>query len=117
VTEEGGEAGKQRRIGAAEGRPEEDRRRPLERVQEQCRRGEALIARAKHIGCADIARADGADVAEAGETRQKQAEGNRAEEVAGDDRNEVHRIGEVDACQIVDHGIRCLRPCWRNPKA
>ena len=51
----------------------------LEHVAEQRRCGEPLVAGAQHVGRADIAGADRADVAGAGEPRQNQAERNRAE--------------------------------------
>ena len=51
-------------------------------VQQQRRRRQLLAAGAQHVGGADIARADRADVAEAGGAGEQQAEGDRAEQVA-----------------------------------
>ena len=64
--------------------PSSARHGALERIEQQRRGGEALVAGAQHIGRADIAGADRADVAEAGDPRQDQAEGHRAEEIADD---------------------------------
>ena len=63
MAEERAEAGDQRRVGAGKCVATQHRGRALEHVAEQCRRGEPLAAGAQHIGGADIAGADGADVA------------------------------------------------------
>jgi hypothetical protein len=44
-------------------------------------RGEALVAGAKYIGCADIAGADLADVPEPGHSRQQQAKRDRTAQI------------------------------------
>ena len=54
----------------------------LQRVAHQRRGREPLAAGAQHIGGADIARTDLADIAEPGEARENQAEGDRAEQIA-----------------------------------
>ena len=58
----------------------------FEHVAEQGRGGQAFAAGAQHVGGADIARADRADVASAGEPGQDQAERDRAEQIADDER-------------------------------
>src|SRR5690606_18420926 len=70
--------------------------RTLEGVTEKGEAGERLVAGTQDVGCADIARADGADIAEPAEARQEQAEGNRAEQIAGGNGGEKPRIGEVE---------------------
>ena len=74
--------------GSEPGGGEEHGRRALEPVAEEGGGGERLVAGPQHVGGADIARADGADVAEAGEAGEDQAEGNGAEEVADDERHQ-----------------------------
>ena len=62
--------------------------RALQRVEQQRRGGKPLVAGAQHIGRADIAGADLADVAEAGGAGQQQAERDRAEQIAEDERDD-----------------------------
>ena len=68
-----------------------DRRRRLQRVEDKGRGGEVLAAGAQHVGRADVARADRAQIPGAGEARQDQTERDRAEQVAED---EGVKIGE-----------------------
>ncbi len=63
---------------------DDDRRGPLRHVEQQGQRGEAFAAGAQHVGRADVARADPADVAMAAEPAQQQPERDRAQEVADD---------------------------------
>ncbi len=58
---------------------------PFPTSQTEGHAGERLVAGAQHIGGPDIAGADTADVADAGEPGQQQPERDRAEQV-GDDR-------------------------------
>ena len=67
---------------------EQDRGGALQHVAEQRRGREALAAGAQHVGRADIAGADGADVARAREPGQDQAERDRAEQIADGQRDE-----------------------------
>src|SRR5262249_31655084 len=54
-------------------------------------RGEPFVAGAQHVGRADIAGADGADIRGAGEPRQDQPERDRAAEIAETQRRGVGR--------------------------
>ena len=68
VAEEGAEPGDERGVASPPNASRDQHRGgALEHVAEQRRGGEALAAGAQHIGRADIAGADRADVAEAGE--------------------------------------------------
>src|SRR5262245_65419116 len=67
------------------------RERALERIADERRRREPLAAGAQHVGRADIAGADGADVGGAGEPRQDQSERDRAAEIAEAERRGVGR--------------------------
>ena len=71
--------------------------RTLEHIAQQRRRGELLVAGAQHIGGADIAGADAAQILRAGETRENDAERNGAAQIAEDQRGgggESRRKGE-----------------------
>ena len=85
MADEGAKTGGERRIVPIEMRGNQHRRRAFEDVAEQRRRGQALAARAQHIGGADITGADGAHVRPARRARQDQAKGNGAEQVAKQD--------------------------------
>jgi len=74
--------------------------RTLQRVEHQRCGGEPFVPGAQHIGGADVARADGADVAQAGEARQDEAEGNRAHQEAA-----RQRIGEPVAVAVLDQDL------------
>ena len=54
------------------------RRRALEQIEREGRRREPLAAGAQHVGRADVARADRAQITRPAEPRQDQAERNRA---------------------------------------
>ena len=58
------------------------RRGALGRVEQQGRRRQPLAAGPQHVGRADIARADRADVAEPGDPGQHQPERDRAQHIA-----------------------------------
>ena len=64
------------------------RGRAFQHVEQQRQRREALLAGPKHVGGADVARADLADVAEAGGARDQQTERDRAEQIAEDERGD-----------------------------
>ena len=96
VAEEGAECGQHRRIGAAVIAGDDDGDRALERVADQGCRRKALAAGAQHVGGADIAASDRAQILRAGEFGQHQAERDRAEEIAeqeGDDEECVRHCG------------------------
>src|SRR5262249_48975464 len=63
----------------------------FERIADQRRRGQAFAAGAQHVGGADIAGAEGANVLRAGEPRQDQPEGDGTAEVAGQGRRRTSR--------------------------
>ena len=63
-------------------RGQQNRGGALEHVAEKRGGGERLAAGAQHIGGADIAGADRAQIGPAGRARQHDAEGDRAEQVA-----------------------------------
>src|SRR5207248_6544215 len=65
---------------------DQHRDRPLRAVEQQGRRGEPTPTGSQHVGRADIARADGADVANARSPGEQQPEGNRAEQVSNNDK-------------------------------
>ena len=71
--------------GGAELGADENRHRSLEHVAEEGRGRQALLARAQHIGRADIAGADAAQIRAAGEARQDDAEGNGAQKIGDDE--------------------------------
>ena len=104
MPEEGAEAGDEGRYRAEPGERYQDGRRALQPVAQQGCRGERLVAGSQHVGGADIARADGADIAEAGQPRKDHAEGDGAEEVAENQREErihAHEIGHETSPRIL----------------
>ena len=62
----------------------------------------AFLPGAQHIGRADIAGADGANVGRAGKARQQDAEGNRAAEIAEDEGGGVFGSDNRDAACRLD---------------
>jgi len=93
VAEEGADARRHRRALAGEVPRQEDRHRALQRVAEEGGERQPLAAGPQHVGGADVARADLADVAEPGGARQDEAEGDRAEAVAEDEGDENREHG------------------------
>ena len=87
AAEAGGDAEFQAEIAA-----DQRRGRALQHVEQQRQRREALVAGPQHIGGADVARADLADVAEAGGARDQQTEGDRAEQIAEGERGDKIRM-------------------------
>ncbi len=93
VSEEGAERGDHGGLRAAQRQARDgDGDGALQHVADQGCGGEALAAGAQHIGRADIAGADGADVAGARDFRQDQAERDRAEQVADHKRRQQHQF-------------------------
>ena len=86
VAEDGARPGQHRGLRAEPGVAEGRRQRALGEVEQERGQGQALAAGAQHVGGADIARADGADVARAGPAGEQQAERDRAQAVAGQER-------------------------------
>jgi hypothetical protein len=68
--------------------------RSLERIGQQCGRGEFLVAGAQHIGGADVARSDLADIPKPGHAGQDQTERYRAAKIAEKQRTEHHGSGQ-----------------------
>ena len=81
VAEEGGEPGIEREV-RVEPAGDEHGRRAFQCIEQQGEGGKPLVAGAQHIGRADIAGADLADVAKPGGARDQQAERDRAEQIA-----------------------------------
>ncbi len=84
----------------------------LGRVEDQRQRRQLAPAGAQHIGGADIARADLADIAEPGGARDQQAERDRAEQIA-DDRRE-RRSPIIWPPSATQHGGRPSGPQRRS---
>jgi hypothetical protein len=80
MAEKGACAGQRCPIGRKRAR-DQHRRRALAHVEQQRRRRQPLAAGAQHVGGADIARSDRAQITRAGKPREKQAERDRAEEI------------------------------------
>src|SRR5262245_7161457 len=70
---------------------EQDGEGAFERIADQRRRGQALAAGAQHVGGADIAGAEGANVLRAGEPRQHQPERDGTAEVAEEESRRISR--------------------------
>src|SRR5690606_23702484 len=87
--------------------------RALQHVAEKRRGGEALVPGAQHIGRADIARPDAADVRGPGASGDDQPERNRTEKIAERERACVVRKGcrpvEPHACPVSNRERRGLR--------
>ena len=66
---------------------------PLSMSPSKRRGGEPLAAGAQHVGGADIAGADAAQVGRAGEPRQQNAERDRAAQIAEDERRGIGESG------------------------
>ena len=96
MAEEGAEAGEQ-----AEVRPpqagDQHGGRALQHVEQEGGGGEPLVAGAQHVGGADVAGADLAHVAQPGGAGEQQAEGDRAENVAEDERGQQRPV----ECHVV----------------
>ena len=106
--EEGAERREDGRVRSPEPAREEHGGRALQGIADQGRGGKALAPGAQHVGRADIAGADLADVAEPGEAGQDHAERDRAEEVAEDEAREERR-----AMRATSHRFRHDTPQWR----
>src|SRR6478609_7328978 len=101
VAEKRAERSQHRRVGAAEIARDDHRDRALQHVADQRRRGEALAPGAQHIGGADIAGADRAQVLRSRQLGEDQPERNRAEQIAEDKRHRQpcfrrHRSSSLD---------------------
>src|SRR5438045_9790058 len=98
-------------------RGQRDRSGALQHVGEKRRGGKPLAASAQHVGCADAAGADGADILRAGESREDQTERDRAEQVA--ERKRCNVMGVVHHAEAYSNTVRpatmvrSTRPCSR----
>src|SRR5689334_12901965 len=104
VAEEGTEPREHGEILSAEPIGHQHRGGALERVEDQRRSGESFAAGAQHIGGADVAGSDRADIPGAGEPREDEPERNRAEQIAETEGGRVIGQGErpVDG---MEHGV------------
>ena len=93
----------------AKWRASSDRKRSLQAVEQKRRGREILATGPQHVGRADVARPDGADVGGAGQPRQQQAERDRAEEVA--------EAGGRQSCRSPSRSIIRSRPPARTRAA
>ena len=89
MAEKGADGGHNGEVAAQHRLREHHRQRALENVAEKRRRGERTAAGAQHVGRADIARTDLADIGSAGEARDQQAERNGAAQIAENKRRGV----------------------------
>src|SRR5665809_174426 len=96
-------------------RSEQHGNRTLGDVEQQRQRRERFAARAQHIGRADIASADLAEVAEPGELRQDEAEGNGAQEITDGKAQEIDEglslihISEPTRLRRISYAVFCLK--------
>ena len=67
---------------------------PFSRIEKKGQCGHLLVAGAQHVGGADIAGADRADIAQPGRLRQQQAKGNGAAEIAEHERDDHSKAGQ-----------------------
>src|SRR5579859_5905929 len=91
VAEESPEACQHRRVRSAEIAGNDHGDRALERVEHQRRGGEPLAPRAQHVGRADIAGTDRAQVSRPGKPGEDEPERDRAKEITDD---QGQRIGD-----------------------
>ena len=87
MAEKGTGRGDECELASAEMFHHQHRQRALERIAKKRCGCETLASGAQHIGGADIAGADGADVGGAGKPRQDEAEWDRAAEIAERERD------------------------------
>jgi hypothetical protein len=108
MADEGGKAGEN-----AELKPElfghDHGQRALEGIEQQRRGGELLVAGPQHVGRADIAGPDGADIAEPCHAREDQAERDRPEQIAEGERREKGRQGDLGDDGIGQPPLLCDR--------
>src|SRR5262249_36869607 len=88
MPDEGAEASNKRKARIVGMDECEHRYRALERIADQRRGRQPLVAGAQHIGCADIAGADAAQILRARKARDDDAERDRAEQIAECERGE-----------------------------
>jgi hypothetical protein len=85
MTEKGAEAGPDRQVRRKMACYQHGGR-ALQRIEQQCRGGKALVAGAQNIGGADVAGADLAHIAKSGSAGEQKPERNRAQEIAEHER-------------------------------
>ena len=88
--------------------------RALQRVEQQGGGRQPLVAGAQHVGRADIARADLAHVAQPGHARQQQAERDRAEQIAEDQRDRRQRVSPCPRPASASRDVGCEYCAARN---
>ena len=89
MAEHGGHACDQRRVFAGPVAQGDDGERAFAGVEQQGEGGDVLAAGPQHVGGADIAGPDRADVAEPGGAGEDEAERDGAEQVAGQEGDET----------------------------
>src|SRR5258707_10221115 len=89
VADDRGEAGEERRRAPEQPAGEKHSRRAFQGVAEKGGKREFAPPRAQNVGRADVAGANGADVAEPGHAREDQAERDRAEQIAESERRRI----------------------------
>ena len=99
---------------------QQDRRRAFAGVEQQGHQRQSLVAGAQHIGGADIAAANGANIAKTGEAGQQQPAGHRAQQIAKRGGG-VKWPGKGETAQGIRHDPsprpRRGRRTWFRPRA
>src|SRR5262249_27365897 len=125
MAQESAQTRSHRQTMSAEAGGDKHGRGAFERIADECGGSQVLASSTQHIGGADIAGADGADVRRAGQLRNDEPERHRAGQIAKDEHDSpVGKRGEkmfrVDHC-VSRSGIgRVLfsPPLWaRKPRA
>ena len=94
---------REHRVIRAELRRHEHGERPLQRIENESRGGELLVAGAQHVRRADVVRAHRARIDSAEQFRQHEPERNRTQKVSEAERGEI-------GGQVWKHCGRKLRP-------
>src|SRR5436190_16563354 len=98
-------------------RGQRDRSGALQHVGEKRRGGKPLAASAQHVGCADAAGANGADILRTGKLGEGQAERDRAEQIT--ERKRCNVMGGFHHAEAYSNTVRpatmvrTTRPCSR----
>src|ERR1041384_5558668 len=103
-----------RRPPTADPNPDEHSHGAFQGVCDKGRSGEVAAASAQHVGGADVAGSDAADIADAGQPREEHAERDRSEQVTEGERAAgVRKGGEVRHFQVPRTAIAIARgPYW-----
>ncbi len=118
MSDKGAKSGRKREVVAIEA-GERDGGGALQRVTQQGRGSEPLAAGAQHVGGADIARPYRADVAQARQMREDDAERNRAKQIAETQRERAGRgqpIGALEHGQTLSANVPVFMPREDRPE-